>query len=60
VSRGREPGPGALGGVVGQLDVNAAVGAGVVLGGEDLAEVVTELVGVVDREPARAVEQAHR
>jgi hypothetical protein len=52
--------PGDLGGVVGQFRVDAAVGAGVVLGGEDLSEVVAELVGVVDREPARAVEEAHR
>jgi hypothetical protein len=42
-----------------QLGVNAAVGASVVFRGEDLAEVVAQFVGVVDREPARAVEEAH-
>jgi hypothetical protein len=52
--------PGTQGEVAGQFSVNAAVGASVVLGGEDLAEVVAELVGIVDREPARAVEEAHR
>jgi hypothetical protein len=39
--------------------VDAAVVAGVVVGGEHQAQVVPERVGVIDREPARAVEAAH-
>jgi hypothetical protein len=47
------------GGFVGQLVVEAAIGPHTVVGAEDLAEVVAQLGGVVDREAARAVEQAH-